>query len=124
MAGNNWRRTGGAAANGFAPRTLLKEQSEALHDNGYPVPPDMRVGHGYAISVRGIPVPRPLTRSKRDFHVAQIAHYWRELTPEMRDDPRWNPEDPGNAARYEEAFQRLFEEEMNRWEGPGLAPRD
>ena len=51
-------------------------------------------------------------------HHTVNTHYWRELTPEMRDDPRWNPEDPGNAV------QRLFEEEMNRCEGPGPAPRD
>ena len=42
----NWRRTGGAAANGFAPRTLLQAESEALRENGYPVPPDMRIGAG------------------------------------------------------------------------------
>ena len=36
------KRNSGAAANGFLPRTLLKEEASALHDNHYPVPPDMR----------------------------------------------------------------------------------
>ena len=70
MAGN-WRRTEGAAANGFGPHTFLHEQSEALRDNGYPAPPDMRVGSAFAISICGIPVPRPLTRANlRSFRAA------------------------------------------------------
>ena len=61
----------------------------------------MRVGGKFAISVRGIPVPRPLKPGHRYFYPATIAHYWNELTPEDRYDPRWNPEDAGNNARYE-----------------------
>ena len=60
----------------------------------------MRVGSRFAISVRGIPVPRPPKRENRGFYGAQIAHYWNDLTPEQREDPRWNSEDPGNAPRY------------------------
>lgn len=50
----NWRRTGGAAANGFGPRTLLQAETEALQEKEYPVPPEMRVGKRLSISVRGI----------------------------------------------------------------------
>ena len=32
----------GAAANGFRPHMLLKEEATAIHDNHYPVPPNMR----------------------------------------------------------------------------------
>ena len=62
-------------------------------------------------SARASPSPssRPLTRANRDFRAAQLAHCWRELTSEERDDPRWNPEDAANQGRYEAAFQRLFE---------------
>ena len=123
MAGT-WRRTGGAAANGFAPRTLLKEQTEALRDNGYPVPPDMRVCHGFVIGVNGVPVMKPLTRANRGFTAAVNTHYWRDLTPEQRQDPRWDPRNPANHGRYEEAFQRAYEEEFNRWDDPGPAPTD
>ena len=62
---SNGRRTGGATANGFARRTLLKEETVALRDNGYPVLPDMRVGHGFVIGVNGVPVTKPLTRANR-----------------------------------------------------------
>ena len=123
MAGN-LRRTGGAAANGFAPRTLLKEQTEALRDNGYPVPPDMRVGHGFVIGVNGVPVTKPLTRANRGFAAAVNTRYWRDLTPEQRQDPRWDPRNPANHGRYEAAFQRAYEEDFNRWDGPGPAPTD
>ena len=115
MAGT-WRRTGGAAANGFAPRTLLKEQTEALRDNGYPVPPDMRVCHGFVIGVNSVPVPAGEPR--------RYTHYWRDLTPEQRQDPRWDPRNPTNHGRYEAAFQRAYEEEFNRWDGPSPAPTD
>ena len=36
------KRNSGAADNGFRPRTLLKEEASALHDNHYIAPPDMR----------------------------------------------------------------------------------
>ena len=123
MAGS-YRCTGGTATNGFAPRTLLREKSAALAENGYPVTPDMHVVHAYVISVRSIPIMKPLVRGNKGFHGAQLTHYWRELTSEERDDPCWNPENPSNASLYEAAFRRLFDEEMTRWEGPGLAPRD
>ena len=123
MAGNS-RRTGGAAANGFAPRTLLKDQTEALRDNGYPVLPDMRVAYGFVIGVNGVPVTKPLTRTSRGFAAAVNTHYWRDLTPEQRQDPRWDPRNPANHGRYEAAFQRAYEEDFNRWDGPGSAPTD
>ena len=122
MAGT--RRTGGAAANGFAPRTLLKDETEALRDNGYPVPPDMRVAHGFVIGVNGMPVAKPLTRTNRGFAAAVNTHYWRDLTPEQRQDRRWDPRNPANHGRYEAAFQRAYEEDYNRWDGPGPAPTD
>ena len=75
------RRTGGAAANGFTPCTLLKEETVALRENGYLVPPDMRVGHGFVISVNGVPVAKPLTQMNRGFAAAANTHYWRDLTP-------------------------------------------
>ena len=69
-------------------------------------------------------MPRPSKPGHRDFYPATIAHYWNELTPEERDDPAWNLENVGNNARYKRAFQRAFDEEMNRWDGPGAPPRD
>ena len=82
------RRTGGTAANGFAPRTLLPEEAAELAANGYPVPSDMRARHAFGISVRGIPVEKPLVRKNKGFRSAQLTHYWRELTPEQRQEPR------------------------------------
>ena len=65
MAGS-YRRTGSAAANGFEPRNLLCEQSAALAENGYPMPPDMHVGSRFVISVRGNLVQRLLAQANRN----------------------------------------------------------
>ena len=84
----------------------------------------MRVGHGFVIGVNGVPVTKPLTRASRGFAAAVNTHYWRDLTPEQRQDPRWDPRNPANHGRYEAAFQRAYEEDFNRWDGPGPAPTD
>ena len=97
---SNVRRTDDAAANGFAPCTLLKEKMVALRDTGYPVPPDMRVGHGFVISVNGVPVAKPLTRMSRGFAAAVNTHYWLL----RRQDRRLDPWDAANHGRYEAAF--------------------
>ena len=88
------------------------------------MPPDVRVGKAFGISVHGIPVKKPLVRENKGFRGVQLTHYWRELTPEQRQEPCWNPENPASAALYEAAFRRLYEEEMNRWEGGGHPPKD
>ena len=57
------KRNSGAAANGFRPHTLLKEEAAALHDNHSPVPPDMRAPTGGRSD--GILVPNPPTPMSR-----------------------------------------------------------
>ena len=77
------------------------------------MPPDMRALDRFAVSVGGIPVLRPLAWANRDFRGEVITHYWQELTSEQHDDPWWDPENPTNFARYEAAFQQLFDKEID-----------
>ena len=71
---SNARHTGGTVANGFPPCTLLKVQTEALRDNGYLVPPDMCVDHGFVIGINDVPVAKPLMRMNRGFAAEANTH--------------------------------------------------
>ena len=80
------RRNSRASTNGFPPpspfRTLLKKEATAMHDNNYPALPNMRVPHGWALSINDIPMPIPAAPTNRELRAAVTRHYWDTLTSE------------------------------------------
>ena len=70
--------------------TLTYPQAEALCASNYPCPPGYRVPAGWWLSAGGVPVPPvPQGVARR---AAITNHYYLELTPEQRMDPRWHPD--------------------------------
>ena len=105
------RRNAGLAANGFGPRSLLKEEAEAMFGAWYPCPPDMRAGSRWSLGVSGVPVPDAPRPRERDWHQQVMAHYWHGLTAVQRQDPQWNP---ANTEVYEAEFRRIHADRINR----------
>jgi len=69
---------------------LTPREAEALCASNYPCPPGYRVPAGWMLSAGGVPVPPvPLGVARQ---TAITNHYYLELTPEQRRDPRWNPD--------------------------------
>ena len=109
----------GAAANGFGRRWLLVDEACALWTAGYPVPPDMRCPSGWVLSAGCLPAPPVPTGL---VHQAAIYdHYWGEMTPEERNDPRW---DPANHYGWSLFFQRQREDRIAAYDGNGDPPEN
>src|SRR3954463_4826915 len=69
---------------------LTPREAEALCASNYPFPPGYCVPVGWMLSARGVPVPPvPLGVERR---MAITNHYYFELTPEQRRNPRWHPD--------------------------------
>src|SRR3954465_6088398 len=69
---------------------LTPREAEALCASNYPCPPGYCVPVGWMLSVGGVPVPPvPLGVARR---MAITNHYYFELTPEQRRNPRWHPD--------------------------------
>ena len=64
-----------AAANGWRPDTLLKEEAVALHDANNPALSDMRAPHGWALSINDIPVRDLPTPTSRHWRETMLRHY-------------------------------------------------
>ena len=68
---------------------LTPREAEALCASNYPCPPGYCVPVGWILSAGGVPVPPvPLGVARR---MAITNHYYFELTPEQRRNPRWHP---------------------------------
>ena len=119
------KRNNAAAANGWRPHTLLKEEAAALHDANNPTPSDMRAPHGWALSIYAIPMREPPTPTSCHWREPMPRHYWARSPPRSGNDPHWQPR-PVNYDRYAANFHRLPHEEMTTWtsEGPPPSPRD
>ena len=81
------RRNHPAAANGFSPHSLLKQEDEALLRSWYPCPRVLRRDR-FSIGVTSVPVPDAPRRWENDWTAAVHHHYWHELTA---DQPEWAP---------------------------------
>ena len=72
--------------------TLTYPEAEALCASNYPCPPSYSDPAGWRLSAGGVPVPHvPQGVARR---VSITIHYYHELTPEQRMDPRWHPDKP------------------------------
>jgi hypothetical protein len=65
----------------------------------------MRCPSGWVLSAGGLPVPPVSTGAARQ--AAIYDHYWGELTPKERNDPRW---DPKNHYGWSMFFRRQYED--------------
>ena len=69
---------------------LTPREAEALCASNYPCSPGYCVPVGWMLSARGVPVPPvPLGVARQ---MAITNHYYFELTPEQRRNPRWHPD--------------------------------
>ncbi|KAM0861583.1 hypothetical protein ACQ4PT_045803 [Festuca glaucescens] len=107
----------GAAANGFGRCWLQVAEARALWNVHYPIPPDMRCPGGWVLSRGGLPVPPVPTRSARA--VAIYDHFWGQLTPEERNDPRWSPD---NNHAWTAFFEGEREDRLAAYDGSGDPP--
>jgi hypothetical protein len=68
--------------------SLTLQKAKALCASNYPCPPGYRVPTGWMLSVGGVPVPPvPLGVARQ---MAITNHYYFELTPEQRRNPKWH----------------------------------
>ncbi|KAK1610216.1 hypothetical protein QYE76_033889 [Lolium multiflorum] len=70
--------------------TLTYQQVEELCASNYPCPPGYRVPAGWSLSAGGVPVP-PVPQGTA-LRAAITNHYYLDLTPEQRMNPRWHPD--------------------------------
>lgn len=98
---------------------LTHAEAEALRASNYPCPPGYLCPPGWRLSAGGVPVsPGPQGTARR---AAITHHYYVELTPEQRMDPRW---DLDNTATWDAFFFNRWERELARYEGDGPPPVD
>lgn len=98
---------------------LTHAEAEALRASNYPCPSGYLCPPGWRLSTGGVPVsPGPQGAARR---AAITHHYYVELTPEQRMDPRW---DLDNTATWDAFFFNRWERELARYEGDGPPPVD
>lgn len=97
--------------------TLTYPEAEALCASNYPCPPGYSVPAGWMLSAGGVPVPAvPQGVARR---AAITNHYYLELTPEQRMDPRW---DPDYRPTWDAFFINRRERALARYEEDGPPP--
>ena len=97
--------------------TLTYQQVEELCASNYPCPPGYRVPTGWSLSAGGVPVPPvPQGTARR---AAITNHYYLDLTPEQRMNPRWHPD---NQHTWDAFFINRRERALARYEEDGLPP--
>jgi hypothetical protein len=97
--------------------TLTYQQVEELCASNYPCPPGYRVPAGWSLSAGGVPVP-PLPQGTAR-RAAITNHYYLDLTPEQRMNPRWHPD---NQHTWDAFFINRRERALARYEEDGLPP--
>ena len=101
----------------FTVPTLTYQQVEELCASNYPCPPGYRVPAGWSLSAGGVPVPPvPQGTARR---AAITNHYYLDLTPEQRMNPRWHPD---NQHTWDAFFINRRERALARHEEGGLPP--
>jgi hypothetical protein len=97
--------------------TLTYQQAEELCASNYPCPLGYRVPAGWSLSTGGMPVPPvPHGTARR---AAIINHYYLDLTPEQRMNPRWHPD---NQQTWDAFFINQRERALARYQEDGLPP--
>ena len=97
--------------------TLTYSEAEALCASNYPCPPGYDVPAGWRLSTGGVPVPPvPQGLARR---AAITNHYYLELTPEQRMDPRWHPD---YRPTWDAFFINRRERALARYEDNGPPP--
>ena len=97
--------------------TLTYSEAEALCASNYPCPPGYGVPAGWMLSAGGVPVPPvPQGVARR---AAITNHYYLELTPEQRMDPRWHPD---YRPTWDAFFINRRERALSRYEGDDPPP--
>ena len=97
--------------------TLTYQQAEELCASNYPCPPGYRVPFGWSLSAGGVPVPPvPHGTARR---AAITNHYYLDLTPEQRMNPRWHPD---NQQTWDAFFINRRERALARYEEDGMPP--
>ena len=103
----------------MASTVLSYRQAEDLSASNYPCPPGYCVPAGWMLSAGGVPVPPvPHGVARR---AAITNHYYLELTPEQRMDPRWHPD---YRPTWDAFFINRRERALARYEGDGPPPSD
>ena len=103
----------------MASTVLTYRQAEELSASNYPCPPGYCVPAGWMLSAGGVPVPPvPHGVARR---AAITNHYYLELTPEQRMDPRWHPD---YRPTWDAFFINRRERALARYEGDGPPPSD
>ena len=117
MSGSTYIWTSSLSSMASTVPTLTYSEAEALCASNYPCPPGYGVAAGWMLSAGGVPVPPvPQGVARR---AAITNHYYFELTPEQRMDPRWGP---NYYPTWDAFFINRRESALARYEGDGPPP--